>query len=217
MERRSLKREYVAVIAAMLLVAAGVLTSGGAATAGDPPNAVAEVRNTAGTLLGKVKFSPTDDGKVLVKLALTGLSPGFHGFHVHNTGTCNPTATDAAGASSPFFTAGGHYNPGATTHGAHGGDMPPVLVNGDGTASMRFETDRFSIPTLLSGDGSALIVHAGPDNLAHIPASTATGSPRYHSHSETDVAYTFGPDLATKATGDAGARFGCGIVSSVSE
>lgn len=34
--------------------------------------------------------------------------PGFHGYDVHTAGVCDPAATDAAGAPSPFFTAGGH-------------------------------------------------------------------------------------------------------------
>jgi Cu-Zn family superoxide dismutase len=94
------------------------------------------------------------------------------------------------------------------THGAHAGDMPPLLVAEDGTALLKFKTDRFKNSDLLDDDGSAVILHAGADNLSHIPATTATGGERYHSHVD-DV---FGPDAATKATGDAGARFSCGVV-----
>ncbi|MBW3535717.1 MAG: superoxide dismutase family protein, partial [Gemmatimonadetes bacterium] len=57
----------------------------------------------------------------------------------------------------------------------------------------------------------AVIMHAGPDNLAHIPAATPTGNERYHSHVD-DV---FGPDTLTRATGDAGARFACGVLGRV--
>jgi superoxide dismutase, Cu-Zn family len=71
----------------------------------------------------------------------------------------------------------------------------------DGTASIRFETDRFSVAELFDADGSAVIAHAGRDNFANIPT-------RYHSHTE-DV---FGPDSATLATGDAGGRTACGVV-----
>ena len=63
--------------------------------------------------------------------------------------------------------------------------------------------------TLFDRDGSAVIVHAGRDNYANIPATTPTGAERYHSHTE-DV---FGPDSASLATGDAGARFACGVVN----
>jgi Cu-Zn family superoxide dismutase len=74
-------------------------------------------------------------------------------------------------------------------------------VNQDGSAELRFTTDRFTLRELFDADGSAIIVHADRDNLANIPE-------RYHSHTE-DV---FGPDSATLATGDAGARFACGVV-----
>jgi Cu-Zn family superoxide dismutase len=71
----------------------------------------------------------------------------------------------------------------------------------DGTARLRFPTDRFSLDDLFDSDGSALMVHAGRDNYANIPE-------RYHSHTEN----TFGPDSETLATGDAGARAACGVV-----
>jgi Cu-Zn family superoxide dismutase len=119
---------------------------------------------------------PTDDGKVMVRASGTGLTAGFHGFHVHSVGVCDPAAKDAAGATVPFFSAGGHYNPVTTnTHGAHAGDMPPLLVAADGNAVLRFKTDRFKVRELLDSDGSAVIMHAAPDNLANIPGTTAAG------------------------------------------
>jgi len=74
-------------------------------------------------------------------------------------------------------------------------------VNQDGTAELRFQTDRFSLSDLFDADGSAVIVHAGRDNVANIPN-------RYHSHTYD----TFGPDVDPLATGDAGARAACGVV-----
>jgi Cu-Zn family superoxide dismutase len=201
------KRSGIAVMA-LAATALAALTTGGAAK----PKAgglVAEMTSSTGASIGSVTFTRADDGKVLVKAAVSGLTPGFHGFHVHTTGTCDPAATDTSGNTVPFFSAGGHYNPVTTnTHGAHAGDMPPLLVAEDGTALLKFKTDRFKNSDLLDDDGSAVVFHAGADNLSHIPATTATGAERYHSHVD-DV---FGPDAATKATGDAGARFACGVV-----
>jgi superoxide dismutase, Cu-Zn family len=137
-----------------------------------------------------VKLTQEDD-QVLVRAVVGSLPAGFHGFHVHTVGDCVP----------PFTSAGGHYNPGGGGHGSHAGDMPILLVNGDGTAQLRFTTDRFTVDELFDTDGSAIIVHAGADNYANIPT-------RYHSHGE-DV---FGPDSATLGTGDAGARLACGVV-----
>jgi len=70
------------------------------------------------------------------------------------------------------------------------------VVDRDGRGWLELQTDRFTVPDLLDADGSAVIVHAAPDNLGHIPARYAAG----------------GPDAATLATGDAGGRLACGVV-----
>jgi Cu-Zn family superoxide dismutase len=167
----------------------------------------ATIESSSGDEIGRIKLSE-DDGTIVVRGDLDGLSAGFHGFHVHTVGICDPAATDPSGATVPFYSAGGHFNPGSASHGSHAGDMPPLLVAADGSAWTKFKTDRFTLDSLLDADGSAIIVHAGPDNLANIPATTSSGAERYHSHTE-DVS---GPDSATLATGDAGSRFGCGVV-----
>ena len=194
-------------VGALVAILAVALFSGGA-VAGSR-GLIAAVEDGSGNAIGSVRFRRTDDGKVRVRVNARGLAPGFHGFHVHTTGVCDPAATDTAGNAFPFFTAGGHYNPvTANTHGAHAGDLPPLLVAQDGSAFLKLKTDRFTLADLVDDDGSAVILHASADNLAHIPATTSTGGERYHSH----VDDALGPDTATRATGDAGARFGCGVV-----
>jgi Cu-Zn family superoxide dismutase len=177
---------------ALLLVTGSLLLgsvgAGGALAVGQ--SARATLRDTSGATVGKVKLTQVG-GAVLVRADVRGVTLGFHGFHVHAVGECTP----------PFTSAGGHYNPDGTAHGDHAGDMPSLLVMDDGTASIRFETDGFTVTELFDADGSAIIVHAGRDNFANIPT-------RYHSHTE-DV---FGPDSATLATGDAGGRVACGVI-----
>lgn len=141
----------------------------------------------------------------------TGLTEGFHGFHIHSTGECDREAVDGEGQTSPFFTAGAHWNPDERNHGNHRGDLPPLLATTAGLARANVLTDRFSINRLFDDDGSAVIIHADPDNLAHVPATAADGHERYHSH----VDDAMGPDEATLATGDGGSRFACGIVTKI--
>lgn len=186
------------------VVAVGGLSAGvSAAARGDEERsdrahgvAVAELRDADGAAIGTASFLARPGGSLRVKVDVSGLAPGFHGFHVHGVGQC----------VKPFTGAGGHLHAAGQAHGAHAGDMPPLLVLRDGTASARFETDAIGLEQLLDGggDGSALIVHAGRDNLANIPA-------RY-TH-PADATGTTGPDATTLATGDSGARAACGVVT----
>jgi Cu-Zn family superoxide dismutase len=170
---------------------------------GHGADAIARLKDAEGNFVGVVRFRYEGD-EVEVEADVKNVEPAgeFHGFHVHTTGKCDPRSVDpATGNTVPFFSAGGHFNPGGEVHGDHAGDFPVLLVQSDGHAEEEFDTDRFRLGQLFDRDGSAVIVHAGRDNYANIPE-------RYHSHTE-DV---FGPDSMTKATGDAGARFACGVV-----
>jgi Cu-Zn family superoxide dismutase len=145
------------------------------------------LKDGSGNEVGTAKFTGVDDG-VMVSVSVSGLAPGFHGFHVHTIGDC----------TGPSFTsAGGHYNPDSTTHRHHAGDLPVLLVNEDGSAEAKFVTDRFTLAELDDENGSALIIHANPDNYANIPTDR----------------YDPDPDSTTLATGDAGARVACGVIT----
>ena len=70
--------------------------------------ATATLKPTAGnTAEGTVTFTPKGD-KVTVVANVTGLSPGPHGFHVHEKGDCS---------ASDGMSAGGHFNPTTKPHG----------------------------------------------------------------------------------------------------
>ena len=172
-----------------------VMTLGGTnATAhDDKTGARAVLRDRNGQRVAIVTFFPASHGEMTVQVRARRLPPGFHGFHVHAIGVCDP--------ATGFTSAGGHLNPANVTHGDHAGDLPVLLVNADGSAQATVATDRFSMDQLLDADGSAMVVHAAADNYANIPT-------RYHSHD----ANVFGPDPATLSTGDSGDRIACGRV-----
>ena len=182
-------------IAALALIPIGVgggLLSGGVLAQGAEPKikriARATLTDTTGAAIGSVRFERRGRSRALrVSVMVRKLSPGFHGFHVHTVGKCDgPT----------FMTAGPHLNPGGAGHPAHAGDMPPLLVTSGGKAEARFTTDRFSLAELRDPDGSAVIVHALPDNQANIPPDR----------------YDPDADAMTLATGDSGGRIACGLV-----
>lgn len=173
--------------------------------------ATARMKDVDGDFVGVVRFEAKKGGKVEVQAKVNDVVPRgqFHGFHLHTTGKCDPNAVDPeTDEKVPFFTAGGHFNPTSEIHSEHAGDFPVLLVMKNGKAWEKFVTDRFKLSQLFDKDGSAVIIHEGRDNYANIPAETPDGEKRYHSHLE-DV---FGPDSLTKATGDAGGRFACGVV-----
>lgn len=150
-------------------------------------------------------------GQFNLEGAETGLSEGFHGFHIHETGECDREAVDGQGHPSPFLSAGVHWNPGSRDHGNHRGDLPPLLATTGGLARANVLTDRFQVNRLFDDDGSSVIVHADPDNLAHIPETAPNGDERYHSHWTNET----GADETSRSTGDGGSRFACGIVTKV--
>ena len=119
---------------------------------------------------------------------------GFHGFHIHSVGICDPRATDATGAVVPS------PRPAVTSTPA----APPTATTPVTCPSCSSRPTARPVPpsrptrphslTIFDADGAALIIHAGPDNLANIPT-------RY------SAAGVAGPDAATLATGDSGGRF----------
>jgi superoxide dismutase, Cu-Zn family len=148
--------------------------------------AAVTLRTADGDAVGRVwMHERRRSGTVTVMARVRGLTPGFHGFHVHTAGRCEPPG---------FTSAGGHLNPDGSKHGDHAGDLPSLLVNADGTGILATATDRFSLADLRDADGSAVMVHSGRDNFANIP-------PRYGE-----------PDAETLDTGDSGTRVACGVV-----
>ncbi|HEV2723282.1 MAG TPA: superoxide dismutase family protein [Thermoleophilaceae bacterium] len=177
---------------AVLGLALGATAQSGGKGKGKRARTVAQasLKSSDGRGVGKVRLLERRNGKVRVVVRARGLEPGFHGFHVHEKGLCEPPA---------FSSAGGHHKRDGQTHGGHAGDMPPLLATGDGKARAAFVTDFFRINELVEGDGSAIMIHAGRDNLANIPGRYASGT-------------TTGPDEETLKTGDSGGRSACGVV-----
>lgn len=182
---RSVKRRALLGTAAALAVSLALFIPRVSA-AGN--RATATLASTTGAEVGTVKLNEVGpNGSVEVRVAVQGLTAGFHGFHVHTIGACTPD----------FGAAGTHLNPGGASHPSHAGDQPALLVNADGTGSMTFTTDRYKIADLFDQDGSAFIVHEKADNYANIPTDR----------------YDPDPDSITLATGDAGSRIACGVIT----
>ena len=132
------------------------------------------------------------------------LTPGPHGLHIHAVGRCEANSVGpAGGAQGDFLSAGGHVQPGAPAgHPGHAGDLSSLQVRPDGTAMLVTTTSAFTKDQLLAAPGTAIVIHAGADNFGNIPAD------RYQQINGAPA-----PDETTLATGDAGKRVACGVIS----
>jgi superoxide dismutase, Cu-Zn family len=145
------------------------------------------------------------NGYATITIATTGvgqLAPGFHGLHIHKVGKCEPNSVaPTGGAPGDFLSAGEHFQvPGHAAEPASG-DLTSLEVRKDGTATLVTTTDAFTRDDLLTGEKTAIIIHAGADNFGNIPPD------RY-----TQINGKPGPDATTMSTGDAGKRVACGVI-----
>jgi superoxide dismutase, Cu-Zn family len=182
--KRQLLLGTLGILVLIVVTSVMTLTPPGDLIATEDEEVHAQLHDVEGNPVGAVRLSQDREDQVEVRVKVHDLPPGFHGFHVHEVGQCEP----------PFTSAGGHLNLEDAFHPEHTGDMPVLLVNNGGTGEASFETDRFTLKDLFDKNGSAFIVHALPDNYANIPE-------RYG-----DV------DQETLATGDSGDRIACGAI-----
>ena len=152
------------------LFAVSVLTAtllGACATPASGPSASAQLAARSGsTVSGNLTFTERG-GSLRIDGQLAGLTPGEHGFHIHEVGDCS--APDAT-------TAKGHYNPAGQQHGRrdsemhHGGDMPNLTANAQGEAHLAAEIKGLTLNEIL---GRSVVVHADPDDYKSQPAGNS--------------------------------------------
>ena len=159
------KQQSLAVLGLVFLLGCSTATPGSRASS--------ELKDKDGKTVGQATFRETSDG-VIVRLEVKGLTPGLHGVHVHAVGKCEGPA---------FASAGGHFNPTQKKHGlkspdgAHGGDLPNMLVAKDGSGRFEALTDSITLrpgpQSVFDSDGSALVIHAGADDNITDPAGNS--------------------------------------------
>jgi Cu-Zn family superoxide dismutase len=132
--------------------------------------AVAVIHPTKGNnVFGSVTFSEESQG-LRVKAVLKGLTPGLHGFHIHELGDCScPDATCTKD----------HFNPTHQQHGApesserHVGDMGNITADKEGNAHYEYVDHYMKLNGPFSIVGRGVIVHAEPDDLVSQPTGNA--------------------------------------------
>jgi Cu-Zn family superoxide dismutase len=109
--------------------------------------------------------------KIRIQAHVTGLTPGEHGFHVHDSGDCS--AADASSAK-------GHFNPASKNHGhhhgheRHAGDLPNLVANAQGHAMYQQDVALLTLDNGTHGIlGRSVVIHADPDDYASQPAGNS--------------------------------------------
>ncbi len=105
---------------------------------------------------------------------VNGLTPGAHGFHIHEFGDCSDTGK----------AAGSHYNPKGNPHGnvlkdgqahAHAGDMGNVDADAQGVAHINVTIPGMTLAGgKMSAAGRAVVVHEKADDFGQ-PVGNAGG------------------------------------------
>ena len=166
-----------------MISAAALIALAGCTTVGDLPTervGSATLSFGNGVPAGTAQLLANGD-QLTIAVALTGIPAGAHGLHLHTTGSCK---------APDFTSAGGHLNPTGKHHGPldpdgkHFGDLPNVTIGAGGSGSLTADlmgTRAQALEWIFDSDGTAIVVHAGPD------------------------------DYKTDPSGDSGARVACGV------
>ena len=155
-----------------MLTAGSLVLAVAPALLGEPTKAIAVLHPTKGSNVeGVVTF--TKSGEEMKNVAdVSGLTPGKHGFHIHEFGDCSSPDGKAAG---------GHFNPTNDPHAGHDvaqrheGDMGNIEADSSGKAHLELTDNMMMMSGEKSIIGHSVIVHEKADDLKSQPTGDAGG------------------------------------------
>ena len=148
--------------------------------AGETPLAAATFKTQASGEAGTADLSEGPEG-VVIRVTVEGLTPGWHAIHFHGVGDCSDAAYKNSGSHVQHEEKEPHglLNP----DGPDDGDLPNIYAAEDGTVNAELFSERVTLVAdeaddrayLLDEDGSALVIHEGPDDHMSQPIGGAGG------------------------------------------
>ena len=157
--------------AVLALTGIVLLTGACAHSVAGRDRATAVLRDAGGREVGQATLLQAGSNSRLT-VTVSGMGAGQHGIHIHTVGRCDPP---------DFVSAGPHWNPTGRQHGKdnpagmHKGDLPNLQVGTGGSGRMTEVLPDIPLGTLLDVDGSAIVVHAAPDDYRTDPSGNSGG------------------------------------------
>lgn len=171
----------VAVVAAIAVYAINGQAQDAAKVETPKPGFTVALKGHDEAAVGTADITATPKG-VLLSVNIDKMAPGWHAIHFHGVGDCSDH-TDHFKKSGGHAAAEGQEHGYFAATGPHAGDLTNFYVHADGTAKfVQYSTD-MTAQMLDDADGTALVIHANPDDYVSAPA------------------------------GNAGDRLGCGVIS----
>lgn len=134
--------------------------------------AITSIADRDGNEVGEAVLNRTDD-RLTIELELSQFESGTKAFHLHSVGRCD---------GPDFKSAGGHLNPDGKSHGKlsadgqHLGDLPNLEIPDDGNIRIQIDIAGRAdavVASIDDQDGTAVMIHAGPDDYISDPAGAA--------------------------------------------
>ena len=157
--------------------AAALFALAAPAGAADTPLAAATFKTQASGEAGTADLSEGPEG-VVIRVNVEGLEPGWHAIHFHDVGDCSDDAYKNSGSHVQHEEKEPHglLNP----EGPDDGDLANIYAAEDGTVNAELFSERVTLTgadddraNLIDEDGSALVIHEGPDDHMSQPIGGA--------------------------------------------
>jgi len=152
--------------------------------------------NTTSNIKGFIEFIQNDNQNVTIKVNINGLTPGNHGFHIHEAGDLTDSCS----------TACKHFNPTNKKHGGqnskerHIGDLGNITANKKGNCIITLVDSKIKLKGKNSIIGRSVVIHDLEDDLGE------GGIDQYNNIIDEKIY------KESKKTGNAGKRIACGII-----